>query len=214
MVTYLNKIETSRTQTPERKYRVVYTFGRASAVDTELMNAFHGACRKFDKPSGSIDRGLLDYVGKRFRYHHQNKIFLLAGYARNLTLEFTHSQITKKHDMGLESELGLGVLLAPWAKNENYVVLLCQPTEKDIENNINIVRLPVALVIDVYPEENIVSCAASYQSPVVGEPPKEDTFSLKELQNAIVNVPMVTRFEPPREYYEKLYKKWHISIWG
>jgi len=203
------------------EYREVITFGKKHTVPTSFMNAFHAACREFDNPRGSRDKDLINYVERKLERYWRERRFLLAGYVNNFDIGFTHIERTKKrygrykgdegereYKMQLKPERGMGAVVAPWAKAD-YVIVLYQPR-----------RLPVGVVEDIYPEERVITCAASYQSEIGGRLPKGESniYTLEELFNAVNaprgGLPMVTRFDPTYEGYEKLDPEWYIPIEG
>jgi hypothetical protein len=98
------------------EYREVVTFGKKNTVPTSFMNAFHAACREFDKPRGSMDKDLIRYVERKLERYWRERRFLLAGYVNNFDIGFTHIERTKKRykrykGYGGDSDSGSGSYL-------------------------------------------------------------------------------------------------------
>lgn len=204
----------------EFQHRIVRTYGQYHSVSEKFMINFHEACREVNRPFERRDKRLMGYINDGLGHRYRKRNFLLAGHLKDFTLEFAYLEGGKEDSKAeLDEEIGMGVLLAPWVGAEDYIMLLYQHSEIDDDEPENsIIRLPVALVMNSYPLVNKITAAGSWQWPIEGEPPKEDEYTLQDIQNAIYYAPIgvsrVTRFVPPRGRYTKLSEAWRIHIKG
>jgi len=189
----------------EPDFIIVSTFGKPNVVERKFMNGIHEVCRDLEY-SSRLERN----INHKLRKYHSERRFLPAGFIRNFSLKFTHLQYGKdKNDITLDSNKSTGLIFAPWAK-AGYIPVFYQHSGFDESE----IRLPVALDIDIYPEERIVNCAGSWQSPIKCEPPDEE-YTLQEVLNALQYIQMISVYKP--EYgYRKLHENEIIlfPIWG